>query len=292
MRPDTSREVVVHGGRRNGSSGRGVGSGRVGRNVPAVDQDATPYLDAMVAYADRDPGRFHVPGHKGGPGADPALREAFGEQVLRARPAGRDRGHRRRARPGARRRSRSPSGSPPSAWGARRSWFLVNGGSGGNHAICLALAHCGERVVVQRNVHSSTIDGLVLSGLRPRFVAPELDPELGIAHCLSPEALDAALDAEPDAVAAMVVSPTYFGAVADVAALAEVAHARGVPLVVDEAWGSHMHFSSALPTAALECGADVVLSSVHKIVGSITQSAILHLGDAATGSTSGSSTAP
>jgi lysine decarboxylase len=133
--------------------------------------------------------------------------------------------------------------------------------------------------VVQRNVHSSIIDGMILSGLRPRFVAPELDPELGIAHCLTPESLAAALDAEPDAVAAMIVSPTYFGAVADVAALAAVAHERGVPLIADEAWGSHLHFSSALPTSALECGADVVLSSVHKIVGSLTQSAILHLGD-------------
>ena len=104
------------------------------------------------------------------------------------------------------------------AWGAKRSWFLVNGGSGGNHAICLALAHAGERVVVQRNVHSSIIDGFVLSGLRPRFVAPELDPDLGIAHCLTPEALAEALDSEPDAVAAFVVSPTYFGAVADIAA--------------------------------------------------------------------------
>ena len=52
-----------------------------------------------------------------------------------------------------------------------------------------------------------------------------------------------------------------------------------MPLVADEAWGAHLHFSSALPAAALECGADVVLSSVHKLVGSITQSAILHLGD-------------
>ena len=77
----------------------------------------------------------------------------------------------------------------------------------------------------------------------------------------------------------MIVSPTYFGAVADVAALAEVAHARGVPLVADEAWGAHLRFSSALPTSALECGADVVLSSTHKIAGSITQSAILHVGD-------------
>jgi lysine decarboxylase len=67
--------------------------------------------------------------------------------------------------------------------------------------------------------------------------------------------------------------------VADIASLAEVAHRRGVPLVVDEAWGAHLHFSAALPAAALDCGADLVLSSIHKIIGSITQSAILHLGE-------------
>jgi lysine decarboxylase len=75
----------------------------------------------------------------------------------------------------------------------------------------------------------------------------------------------------------MVVSPTYFGAVADVEGLASVAHERDVPLIVDEAWGAHMRFSPELPASALECGADAVLSSIHKIVGSITQSAILHV---------------
>ena len=164
------------------------------------------------------------------------------------------------------------------AWGARRSWFLVNGGSGGNHAICLALAHLGERVVVQRNAHSSMIDGLILGGLRPRFVSPEVDDELGIAHCLTPETLERALAEEPDAVAAMITSPTYFGAVADVRSLAEVAHAAGSPLIVDEAWGAHLRFSDQVPASALESGADMVLSSTHKIVGSMTQSAILHLG--------------
>jgi arginine decarboxylase len=175
------------------------------------------------------------------------------------------------------------------AWGARRSWFLLDGASGGNHAICMTLAHATGRlvtgpadrglVVVQRNVHSSIIDGLVLSGLRPSFVAPEIDPELGIAHCVNPEALDAALAAEPDAVAAMLVSPTYFGAVARVGDLAEVAHSHDVPLIVDEAWGSHLYFHDRLPQGALRGGADMVLSSTHKIVGSLTQSAILHLGD-------------
>jgi arginine decarboxylase len=241
------------------------------------EANETPYLDALVAYANRDPGRFHVPGHKGGGGADPGLRDAFGDAVLRldvpAGIEGIDAGPEESQTPFQRAQRLAAE-----AWGARRSWFLVNGGSGGNHAICLALVHVGERVVVQRNIHSSIIDGLVLSGLRPAFVAPELDPELGVAHCLTPEALDSALGDEPDAIAALIVSPTYFGAVADIAALAEVAHARGVPLIADEAWGSHLHFSSALPTAALECGADVALSSIHKIVGSITQSAIVHVG--------------
>jgi arginine/lysine/ornithine decarboxylase len=121
------------------------------------------------------------------------------------------------------------------------------------------------------------IDGLVLSGLRPSFVAPELDPELGIAHCLTPASLAEALEATPDAVAAIVLSPTYFGACADIAGLAEVAHERGLPLVVDEAWGAHLRFHPELPPDAVSSGADAVICSVHKIVGSLTQSAILHL---------------
>lgn len=238
-------------------------------------QDSTPYVDALLAYAALDPGRFQVPGHKGGPGADPAMVELVGEVGLRndipSVTEGVDIG---------------PEPTPfqqaqllaAEAWGARRTWFLVNGASQGNHSACLALAHGGKRVVVQRNVHSSVIDGLVLSGLRPAFVSPQLDAELGIAHGLAPDSLAAALDANPEAVAAMVVSPTYFGACADVAAMAEAAHARGVPLVVDEAWGAHLRFHDSLPPDALSCGADLVISSTHKIVGSLTQAAMLHLG--------------
>jgi lysine decarboxylase len=241
-------------------------------------QSATPYLDALCAYAGRRAARFHVPGHKGGPGADPGLVEAIGERALAldipALVAGIDTG----VEPTP---FQQAQGLAAEAWGARRSWFLINGASQGNHVACLALAHGGDEVVVQRNVHSSTIDGLVLSGLRPTFVAPELDRELGIAHCLTPESLARALEGRPGAVGALVVSPTYFGAVADVAGLADVAHERGAALVVDEAWGAHFPFHESLPEPALALGADLVVSSTHKIVGSLTQSAILHLGIAA-----------
>jgi arginine decarboxylase len=243
--------------------------------MPDPEQDSTPYVDALLAYTELNPGRFQVPGHKGGTGADPKLRELVGETGLRndipSVTEGVDIG---------------PEPTPfqqaqllaAEAWGARRSWFLVNGASQGNHATMMALAHMGEEVIVQRNVHSSVIDGLVLNGMRPTFVAPELDPELGIAHGLTPASLEAALDANPHAVAALIVSPTYFGACADVAALAEIAHSRDRPLVVDEAWGAHMHFHPELPQAALDAGADLVTSSTHKIVGSLTQAAMLHLG--------------
>jgi arginine decarboxylase len=249
-----------------------------------TDQAEAPYLDALAAYVARDPGRFHIPGHKG-TGADPELTEILGAAAITHDVPGGIEGIDVGPEPTPFQRAQQLAAG---AWGARRSWFLLNGASGGNHAICMTFAHAVDEthagppdrghVVVQRNVHSSTIDGMVLSGLRPFFVAPEIDPELGIAHCVTPEALDRALADTPDVEAAMVVSPTYFGAVARVADLAEVAHEHGVPLVVDEAWGSHLYFHEELPAGALRGGADLVLSSTHKIVGSLTQSAILHLG--------------
>jgi len=241
-------------------------------------QREAPYLDALVEYAERGPARLHVPGHKGGQGADEGLLRAIGERAVSldipALTYGIDLG----AHPTPFERAQRLAAD---AWGARRAWFLINGASQGNLAVGLALAHRGDEVVVQRNAHSSTIDALVLSGMRPTFAAPEIDAELGVGHCLTAETLAGALAATPRAVGAWVVSPTYFGAVADVRALAAVAHAHGVPLIVDEAWGAHLAFHEALPEHALAAGADLVVSSTHKIVGSLTQSAMLHLGHAA-----------
>jgi arginine decarboxylase len=163
------------------------------------------------------------------------------------------------------------------AHGAARTWFLTNGATQGNHALMLALAPLGTRVVAQRNSHASIVDGLVLSGGLPSFVAPEYDGDLGMAHGVDPAELERTLAARDDFAAVFIVSPTYYGLVADVAGCAEVAHARGVPLVVDQSWGPHFGFHPDLPPSALSQGADAMVTSTHKLVGSLTQSAMLHV---------------
>jgi len=238
------------------------------------EQPNAPYLEAVVAYAFRGTARYHVPGHKGGPGADPGLRKAIGVDALAADVPQDIHGIDLGPSPTPYERA---EGLAAAAYGADRSWFLTNGATQGNHTLCLALAPLGARVVAQRNSHTSIVDGLVLSGGIPSFVAPEYDAELGITHAVTPDALAAALADAPDARAAFVVSPTYYGMAADVAGLAEVAHAAGVPLVVDQSWGPHFGFHESLPPSAIAQGADAMVTSTHKIAGSLTQSAMLHV---------------
>src|SRR5205085_7691975 len=98
----------------------------------------TPYADAHLAYAAPDPGRFHIPGHGGGPGADPKLVELAGETALRhdipALIEGIDVGE----HPTPFEQGQELAAG---AWGAERSWYLVNGATQGNHAAILSLAH-------------------------------------------------------------------------------------------------------------------------------------------------------
>jgi lysine decarboxylase len=244
--------------------------------VRSADQPTAPYLEAVVAYATRGSTRFHVPGHKGGAGADPGLRAALGWSALTADIPQDIEGIDLGPEPTPYQRAEQLAAE---AHGAARTFFLTNGASQGNHALCLALAPLGAPLVAQRNAHASVIDGLVLSGGLPTWVAPEYEPELGMAHGITPESLANALDKTPDARVAMMVSPTYYGMAADVAGCAEVAHARDIPLVVDQSWGPHFGFHAELPPGALSQGADASLTSVHKIAGSLTQSALLHVGD-------------
>ena len=251
-----------------------------------ADQTEAPYLDALVAYVARNPGRFHIPGHKG-TGADPGLIDALGEAaILHDVP------------PSIEGIDVGPEPTPfqraqrlaADAWGAQRSWFLVNGASGGNHAICMALAHASgqarHRATPPRAASWSSATSTPRSSTAwcSRAYGRRSSRRRSIRSSASPTASRPRPStrrsiAEPDAVAAMLVSPTYFGAVAGSRS------SPRSPMPATSRWSSTR---PGAPTStstrpcrpgALRCGADLVLSSTHKIVGSLTQSAILHLGD-------------
>ncbi|MEY9875634.1 arginine decarboxylase [Streptacidiphilus sp. MAP12-33] len=240
---------------------------------PSTSQARAPYADAVRAFGARDWQRLNVPGHAAVPGDFPDLAALLGDALQLDLPPLLD---------GVDLGDASPLDEAlrlaADAWGAHRTWFLTNGASQGNRIVTLALASLGTKVAVQRSVHSSVIDGLVLSGLSAVFVQPSIDTELGIAHGVTARSVARALDEHPDVAAVYVVTPSYFGAVADVPEIAATAHAHGVPLIVDEAWGAHFGFHPELPGNALRHGADLVVSSTHKLGGSLTQSAMLHLG--------------
>lgn len=253
---------------------------RTSAPVTAPGQAETPYADALDRFARRDLVRVIVPGHSAQDGAVPDRLQRF----IADRPfakdwtpllTGLDKG----------------DGNPldqakalaAEAWGARRVWFLTNGASQGNRVAALALGCRASGVISQRSSHSSFVDGLILSGLSPRFVLPGIDRRRGIAHGVSPQALGEVIAegvaAGDDLAGVYIISPSYFGAVADVEGLASVAHRHGLPLVVDAAWGAHFGFSPLVPENPLRQGADLVVSSTHKLGQSLTQSAMLHLAD-------------
>ena len=252
---------------------------RPGTTRPVAPADrGTPYADAVADHAAGDLLRLNVPGHSAHRSGGGELMAYFGEQVVRKDISpllgGVDLGQ---DNPLLRSLSFAAE-----AWGARRTWFLTSGASQANRICALAFGSLGrpdQPVVVQRSAHSSFIDGIILAGLTPVFVQPRIDDRYGIAHGVAPAELRRVLAANPDSKGIYLVSPSYFGAVADVAAMAEIAHAAGVPLLVDEAWGAHFGFHCDLPRSALSLGADLVVSSTHKLGGSLTQSAMLHLAD-------------
>lgn len=268
------------------------------RRLSDTEHAAAPYAAALRAHAEREPLMFMVPSHAGTPeGLSSELADFVGERAVSMDIpqliSGIDVG------------PESPFAAAErlaaDAWGARRSWFLANGSSQGNRLAVLAVAGLdvstpgastpaatpgaasAPELIAQRSAHSSLSDGLILSGLAPRFVTPSIDHARGINHGLSPAALDEAFAqarlAGRRVCAAQIVSPSYFGAVADVAGLAEVAHRHGVPLIVDAAWGAHFGFHEALPETPARLGADVVVTSAHKMGGSLGQSAMVHLAD-------------
>ncbi|MFL6560281.1 MAG: aminotransferase class I/II-fold pyridoxal phosphate-dependent enzyme, partial [Bacillus sp. (in: firmicutes)] len=163
------------------------------------------------------------------------------------------------------------------AFGADRTFFSVQGTSGAIIAMIMAVCGPDDKIIVPRNVHKSIMSAIVFSGAIPVFIQPEIDKELGISHGITPDAVGRALEQHPDAKAVLVINPTYFGISGDLKKIVEISHSYHIPVLVDEAHGVHIHFHDDLPLSAMQAGADMAATSVHKLGGSMTQSSILNV---------------
>ena len=160
-------------------------------------------------------------------------------------------------------------------WGADWCRFSVAGSTHGNQALALAIGSPGQDVIITRTLHRSLLLGLVLAGLRPVWVRPEVDPASGLPAAVSVEVVRAALAAHPGACGVFLGEPSYVGTIGDLAGQAAAAHQAGVPLVVDAAWAAHLGFHPDLPPHALAAGADAMVTSAHKALPAYTQGALV-----------------
>lgn len=251
------------------------------RPIPERQFD-TPYANALRSLASHDWQRLHVPAHQGDEAHAPGVASIVGADALTLDfPmlfSGVDQENWRLVSPGRRTPIMQAQDLAAEAWGASRTWFVTTGASGCNHIATTVVRGLGTEAVVQRSVHSSVIDGITHVGIIPHFIQGYVDAGLGSSHGVTAEQVTDSLRDNPDSAAVYIVSPSYFGAVADIEAIASATHAHGVPLIVDEAWGAHFGLHPRLPENAVRLGADLVISSTQKGAGSLAQTAMLHLG--------------
>ena len=249
----------------------------VRRQLPQRDLEAhsrAPLFEAIRKYAGLPKAAFHTPGHKQGTGISPELLDFLGENVFRCDLTELPEVDNLHDPDSVIREAQELAAQ---AYGADRSWFLVNGSTCGVETLMMAVCDPGDVVLLPRNCHKSAIAGVMLSGAIPAYIEPDYDRELGIAHGITPASVEIALTKYPQAKGVLCVSPTYYGVASNLAEIARIVHDRGLPFLVDEAWGPHFAFHSNLPQSALEAGADLVVQSTHKVLSGMTQASLLHV---------------
>lgn len=239
-----------------------------------MDHHRTPLFTALRNHAEQDPVQFHIPGHKKGMGSDPEFRSFIGENALSIdliNIAPLDDLH-------------QPTGVieeaqklAADAFGADYTYFSVQGTSGAIMTMILSVCAPGDKIIIPRNIHKSVLSAIIFAGARPVFISPVQDKNLGIDHGITTNSVRKALDRHPDAKAVLVINPTYYGICTNLKEIVELAHSYDIPVLVDEAHGVLIHFNKELPMSAMEAGADMAATSVHKLGGSMTQSSVLNV---------------
>jgi len=234
----------------------------------------TPLFDSLKKYSSRSRGYFRIPGHRFERGIPDVFRDFAGDNIFKLdvteTPLTDDLHNPKTVIEDSQRYTAE-------AFGADKSFYLVNGTSCGNQSMIIAAAGDGDKILIPRNAHKSVMAGLIISGAEPVYMpAPYID-EIGITGSLNIDTAERMLKQTPGCKAMFAVSPSYHGFCSDITRLADTAHSRGIPLLIDEAHGAHFYFCDALPEGALTSGADAAAQSLHKVAGALTQSSLLHL---------------
>jgi arginine decarboxylase len=239
-----------------------------------MDQSRAPVLEAIDAYRGGGHLSFLPPGHKQGRGVDPRTlstlgRDLFESDIILMNGLD-DRAMRHQVLADA-------EALMAEAVDADKAFFSTCGSSLSVKSAMLAVAGPGERLLVSRNAHKSVVAGLIISGVDPVWVHPRWDADQHFAYPPEPDNVRAAFDRAPDAKGMLLITPTDYGTCAAIADTARLCHQRGVPLIVDEAWGAHLPFHPGLPSWAMDAGADLCVTSVHKMGCGFEQGSVYHL---------------
>ena len=232
-----------------------------------------PLVEAMLKYKYEDVYPLHTPGHKGGRGMQRLLRQELGASVQMdvSLMSELDDIHEPETY------IKEAQNLAAEVYGSDACFWAVNGTSQAIQAMLLTALNPGEKLLLPRNAHRSVAGGLILGGIKAVYMQPEFNAAFGLQLQATPEAVAAALDEDRAIKAVLLTSPNYYGVAAEVRAIAEICHAHGAVLLVDEAHGPHLGFSELLPPSALQCGADACAQSTHKILGAMTQCSMLHM---------------
>ncbi|AIR96410.1 aminotransferase class I/II-fold pyridoxal phosphate-dependent enzyme [Streptomyces glaucescens] len=239
-----------------------------------MDHSRAPVLEALQEFRRRGDVAYGPPGHKQGRGADPRVVDVVGMDVFRSDVLGLNGLDDRRQSQGVLSQAQELMAD---AVGATEAFFSTCGSSLSVKTAMLAVAGPGEKMLLSRNAHKSVVAAVVVNGVEPIWVHPKFDAERHLAHPPEPEDVRNRLREHPDAKGMLLITPTDWGTCADVAGVARACHEFDVPLIVDEAWGAHLPFHPDLPAWGMDAGADLVVTSVHKMGGAIEQSSVFHL---------------
>ena len=235
------------------------------------DQTKTPYFTKLKEYSKRPVVPFDVPGHKRGTFLTD-FNDELGEKIFNYdsnAPRGLDNlNHPTTV-------IKEAEDLAADAFGADKAYFITGGTTIGILAMIMAACKAKQKIIMPRNVHKSIINGLILSGGIPVFIKPNMDNDLGIANGVSFAKYKKAIDDNLDAAAVFIINPTYFGVINDLKSIIDYAHDKDMLVISDEAHGGNLYFSDNMPLSVIEAGGDLSAVSMHKTLGSLTQSSIL-----------------